>query len=64
MHVIKPEEKRPAGLLPLDDVFEHTRSILVQKKTGQYVGQLVEELVQRATVVNLVETPDTAASPQ
>lgn len=64
MHVIKVDEKRAAGLLTLDEVFEHTRDLLVQNKTGQNVGQLVEGLVERATVVNLVDVPDTAAAPQ
>ena len=57
LHVIKVEEKRPAGRLPLDEVFDHIRNLLVQKKTGQNVGKLVESLADKATVVNLVDVP-------
>jgi peptidyl-prolyl cis-trans isomerase C len=59
-HVIKVEEKRPAGRLPLDEVFDHVRSLLIQKKTGQNVGKLVESLADKATVVNLVDEPAAA----
>jgi len=61
-HVIKVEEKRPAGILPLDDVFDHVRNLLIQKKTGQRVGQLVKDLADRATVINLVDGSATAAA--
>ena len=57
LHVIKVEEKRPAGHLPLDEVFDHVRNLLVQKKTGQSVGKFVESLADKATVVNLVDDP-------
>jgi len=57
LHVIKVEEKRPARHLPLDEVFDHVRNLLVQKKTGQSVAKLVESLADKATVVNLVDDP-------
>jgi len=57
LHVIKVEEKRPAGRTPLDEIFEQVRNLLVQKKTGQSVGKLVESLAEKATVVNLVDNP-------
>jgi len=60
LHVIKVEEKRPAGRLPLDEVYDHVRNLLVQKKTGQNVGKLVESLADKATVVNLVDGPEAA----
>ena len=63
-HVIKLEEKRPAGILPLDQVFEHVRGLLIQKKTGQSVSQLVDSLAEKATVLNLVDGPATAAAPE
>jgi len=58
LHVIKVEEKRPAGRLPLDEVFDHVRNLLIQKKTGENVGRLVESLADKATVVNLVDEPE------
>lgn len=57
LHVIKVEEKRPARHLPLDEVSDQVRNLLIQKKTGQNVGKLVESLADKATVVNLVDKP-------
>ena len=57
LHVIKVEEKRPARHLPLDEVSDHVRSMLVQQKTGQNVAKLVESVTADATIVNLVDTP-------
>jgi peptidyl-prolyl cis-trans isomerase C len=54
-HVLKVEEKRPARHLPLDEVFDHVRNLLIQKKTGQAVGTLVKNLGEKATIVNLVD---------
>ena len=54
LHVIKVEEKRPAGKLPFDEVSEHVRSNLVQQKTGETVGKLLESLVEKATVTPLI----------
>ncbi len=61
LHVIKVEENRPARRLPFDEVFDHVRNLLVQKKTGQNVGKLVESLADKATVVNLVDAPATTS---
>jgi peptidyl-prolyl cis-trans isomerase C len=56
-HVIKVEEKRPAGTPPLDEVSDDLRSMLVQQKTGQEVGKMVEALADTATITPLVEQP-------
>ncbi len=60
-HVIKVEEKRPAGTLPLDEVSDNLRSQMVQQKTGHEVGKMVEALADTATITPLA-TPqaDTA----
>ena len=57
LHVIKVEEKRPARRLPLDEVFEHIRNVLVQQKTAENVAQLVASLADKGTVVNLMDAP-------
>jgi peptidyl-prolyl cis-trans isomerase C len=66
-HVIKVEEKRPAGTLPLDEVSDHLQSLLEQQKTGEEVAKMVEALADTATITPL-GTPqaDTAggATPQ
>lgn len=65
VHVIKVEEKRPAGRLTFDEVSDHIRNLLVQRKTGQTVGSFVESLADKATIVNLVDetaTPGTQES--
>ena len=56
-HVIKVEEKRPAGTLPLDEVSDDRRSMLVQQKTGEEVGKMVEALADTATITPLIEQP-------
>jgi len=53
-HVIKVEEKRPAGTLPFDEVSEALRSNLIQQKTGETVGKLLESLAEKATVTQLM----------
>jgi len=65
-HVIKVEEMRPARHVPLDEVFENVRNLLVQQKTGQAVGELVKALGEKATIVTLVTGPAAAnqAPPQ
>ena len=66
-HVIKVEEKRPAGTLPLDEVSDDLRAMLVQQKIGQEVGKMVEALVDKGTVTPLAAPKaDTAgeAAPQ
>jgi len=64
VHVIKVEEKRPAGLLAFDEVSDHVRNLLIQQKTGETVGKFVESLADKATVVNLVDAPAAAVAPQ
>jgi peptidyl-prolyl cis-trans isomerase C len=64
-HVIKVEEKRPARHLSLDEVSDRVRGLLVQRKTGQTVGELVNELGEKATIINLVTGTQVASeSPQ
>jgi parvulin-like peptidyl-prolyl isomerase len=55
LHVIKVEEKRPPRHLPFDEVSEQVHDLLIQRKTGQRVGELVKSLGEQATVVTLVE---------
>jgi len=56
-HVIRVEEKRPAGTPPLDEVSDDLRSMLVQQKTGQEVGKMVEALADTATITQLIQPP-------
>ncbi len=66
-HVIKVEEKRPAGTLPLDEVSDDLQAMLVQQKIGQEVGKMVEALVDKGTITPLAAPQaDTAgeAAPQ
>jgi peptidyl-prolyl cis-trans isomerase C len=60
LHVIKVEEKRPARHLPLDEVFDHIRNLLIQQKTGQSVAKFVQSLAEKGRVVNLVDGPAAA----
>lgn len=55
LHVIKVEEKRPARRLPLDEVSEDVRTLLVQQKTAENVAKLVASLAETGTVVNLMD---------
>ncbi len=60
-HVIKVEEKRPAGTLPLDEVSDDLRSLLVRQKTGQEVGKMVEALADKSTITPLAAPQANAA---
>jgi parvulin-like peptidyl-prolyl isomerase len=54
-HVIKVEEKRPAGTLPFDEVSDDLQSMLVQQRTGEEVGKMVDALADKATITPLIE---------
>ena len=54
-HVIKVEERRPAGPVPYEEVKNQVRGLLVQQQTGQKVGQLVASLADTAEVLNLID---------
>jgi peptidyl-prolyl cis-trans isomerase C len=60
-HVIKVEEKRPAGTLPLDEVSDHLRSLLEQQQTGEEVGKMVEALGDTGTITPLAPPGSEAA---
>ena len=60
-HVIKVEEKRPAGTLPLDEVSDHLQSLLEQQKTGEEVSKMVEALADTATITPLAPPGSEAA---
>ena len=62
-HIIKVEEKRPARRMPLDEVFEQVRNLVFQQKTGMAVGELVESLGAKATIINLVTGQQVASGP-
>ncbi len=63
-HVIKVEETRPAGTLPLDEVSDHLLSLLEQQRTGEEVGKMVEALADKATITPLAPQGDTAGGPE
>jgi peptidyl-prolyl cis-trans isomerase C len=60
-HVIKVEEKRPAGTLPLDEVSDHLHSLLEQQRTGEEVAKMVEALADTATITPLAPPGSKAA---
>jgi parvulin-like peptidyl-prolyl isomerase len=55
-HVIKVEERRPAGTVPLDEAREPIRRMLVTEKTAAAVAQLVQRLGQDADIQFLDES--------
>ena len=59
-HVIKVEEKRPAGTLPLDEVSDNLQSLLVQQRTGEEVAKMVEALADTATIMPLAPSDSEA----
>ena len=54
-HVIKVEERRPAGPVPLDEAKAPIRRVLVNEKTNVAVGQLVQTLGRTADIQFLDE---------
>ncbi len=69
-HVIKVEERRPAGVAPLDQAQPRARAILAAQKTGELVGELLKTLSSTAKIehvdLGLVppeDAPDASESP-
>jgi peptidyl-prolyl cis-trans isomerase C len=49
-HVIKVEERRPPGELPLDQARDQARSMIVNQKTMEKVGELLKNLSESADI--------------
>jgi peptidyl-prolyl cis-trans isomerase C len=60
-HVIKVEEKRPAGIAPLDEVKEQARMAMEQRKAGAAVEEKLKALSESAEVKPLLQQPQVAA---
>jgi peptidyl-prolyl cis-trans isomerase C len=63
-HVIKVEEKRPAGIAPLDEVRERARMAMEQRKASAAVEEKLKALTEGAEVKPLLQQPQAAASGQ
>lgn len=64
-HVIKLDERRPAGVLPLDEVSNRLRLLLTQQRIGAKVQELLKSLGEAAEIKPLVAPPsDAPAGPQ
>jgi peptidyl-prolyl cis-trans isomerase C len=63
-HVIKVEEKRPAGIAPLDEVKEQARMAMEQRKAGAAVEEKLKALSESAEVKPLLQQPQVAAPGQ
>jgi peptidyl-prolyl cis-trans isomerase C len=49
-HVIKVEERRPSGSIPIDEAQEQARIILTDRKTADTVGTLLKTLYENAEI--------------
>ena len=56
-HVIKVEEKIPAGTVSLEEAGGDLRGLLVQQKTGQEVSAMLKTLAEQATITPLLTPP-------
>jgi peptidyl-prolyl cis-trans isomerase C len=63
-HVIKVEERRPAGTVPLDEAKAPIRRVLVNEKTNVAVAQLVQSLGRNADIQFLDEQGQPLPPPQ
>ena len=63
-HVIKVEEKIPAGTVSLEEAGGDLRGLLVQQKTGQEVTAMLKTLAEQATITPLLAPPPAAAAAQ
>jgi peptidyl-prolyl cis-trans isomerase C len=61
-HVIKVEERLPAGELPLDQARDQARNLLVNQKTMDMVGNLLKTLSESATI-EFLDPPVGGATP-
>lgn len=53
-HIIRLEEKRPAGTAPFEDAREEIEAFLKQRKLGEVINRKVEELEQKATIERFI----------
>lgn len=60
-HVIKVEEKRPAGTRSLDEVKDPLRNALANEKVGEEVSKLVQSLRDKASVEQMAPPEGTQA---
>jgi peptidyl-prolyl cis-trans isomerase C len=61
-HVIKLEERRPAGTPSLDQVSDQIRLMIGQRKTARAVGELITQLREQATITPLLQGTPAATS--
>lgn len=63
-HVIKVEEKRPAGILPLDEASNRVQLLLTQQRVATKVQELIQALGEAAEIRPLVAPPANAPADQ
>ncbi len=57
-HVIKVEERRPAGTETLQEVMDPLRQALVNQKVGEEVGKLLQSLREKADIQQVTTPPE------
>jgi peptidyl-prolyl cis-trans isomerase C len=62
-HVIKVEERRPAGAIPFEEAQGQARSLLINQRTAELVGELLETLYSNAQIEEMdAEGPATTGT--
>jgi len=61
-HVIKLEERRAAGLRPLEEIREQLRAALVERRVGEAMAALLEDLRSKAEIIPAEEIMKASAA--
>ncbi len=62
-HVIKVEDRKPAGTRSLEEVHDRLKGVVVQSKTGEAVGTLLDQLRKSADIETMGVPPGASAAP-
>jgi peptidyl-prolyl cis-trans isomerase C len=62
-HVIKVEERREAGTVPLEEASDNLTNLLKQQKIGRMVNEVVQGLAGKATITPLIAPQPVEGAP-
>jgi peptidyl-prolyl cis-trans isomerase C len=61
-HILKVEEKRAASKMPYEEARGPVRQLLIENRTGEKLSELLVQLREAATIVQVVQPPQEPAS--
>jgi len=61
-HILKVEEKRAASKMSFEEAKGPVRTLLIEERTGEKLAELLQQLGEAATIVQVVQNADAPAS--